>query len=299
MLLEKTGGTHDDQASIESEPLFGSLFAQQRTPRMEADQKNILPDVQSTQDGRNIAIDRVGVRGVSLPIVIEGKNGPQHTVATLTMTVALPADQKGTHMSRFIALMDELREPINEAVMCKLIVDMLERLHAVSGTIEIRFPFFIRKTAPVSKLESLMNYEGRWIANVEEGVTTVRQETTVPVTSLCPCSKEISRYGAHNQRSHLVTSLVLASPMSLEEQVRISEISASCQLWSRLKRSDEKYVTEYAYDHPKFVEDLVRDMAKLLNEDERVVSYRVEAENLESIHNHSAYAYIENDKRAG
>ena len=299
MLLEKTGGTHDDQASIESEPLFGSLFAQQRTPRMEADQKNILPDVQSTQDGRNIAIDRVGVRGVSLPIVIEGKNGPQHTVATLTMTVALPADQKGTHMSRFIALMDELREPINEAVMCKLIVDMLERLHAVSGTIEIRFPFFIRKTAPVSKLESLMNYEGRWIANVEEGVTTVRQETTVPVTSLCPCSKEISRYGAHNQRSHLVTSLVLASPMSLEEQVRISEISASCQLWSRLKRSDEKYVTEYAYDHPKFVEDLVRDMVKLLNEDERVVSYRVEAENFESIHNHSAYAYIENDKRAG
>lgn len=299
MLLEKTGGTHDDQASIESEPLFGSLFAQQRTPRMEADQKNILPDVQSTQDGRNIAIDRVGVRGVSLPIVIEGKNGPQHTVATLTMTVALPADQKGTHMSRFIALMDELREPINEAVMRKLIVDMLERLHAVSGTIEIRFPFFIRKTAPVSKLESLMNYEGRWIANVEEGVTTVRQETTVPVTSLCPCSKEISRYGAHNQRSHLVTSLVLASPMSLEEQVRISEISASCQLWSRLKRSDEKYVTEYAYDHPKFVEDLVRDMAKLLNEDERVVSYRVEAENFESIHNHSAYAYIENDKRAG
>lgn len=299
MLLEKTGGTHDDQASIESEPLFGSLFAQQRTPRMEADQKNILPDVQSTQDGRNIAIDRVGVRGVSLPIVIEGKNGPQHTVATLTMTVALPADQKGTHMSRFIALMDELREPINEAVMCKLIVDMLERLHAVSGTIEIRFPFFIRKTAPVSKLESLMNYEGRWIANVEEGVTTVRQETTVPVTSLCPCSKEISRYGAHNQRSHLVTSLVLASPMSLEEQVRISEISASCQLWSRLKRSDEKYVTEYAYDHPKFVEDLVRDIAKLLNEDERVVSYRVEAENFESIHNHSAYAYIENDKRAG
>ena len=266
---------------------------------MEADQKNILPDVQSTQDGRNIAIDRVGVRGVSLPIVIEGKNGPQHTVATLTMTVALPADQKGTHMSRFIALMDELREPINEAVMCKLIVDMLERLHAVSGTIEIRFPFFIRKTAPVSKLESLMNYEGRWIANVEEGVTTVRQETTAPVTSLCPCSKEISRYGAHNQRSHLVTSLVLASPMSLEEQVRISEISASCQLWSRLKRSDEKYVTEYAYDHPKFVEDLVRDMAKLLNEDERVVSYRVEAENFESIHNHSAYAYIENDKRAG
>ena len=299
MLLEKTGGTHDDQASIESEPLFGSLFAQQRTPRMEADQKNILPDVQSTQDGRNIAIDRVGVRGVSLPIVIEGKNGPQHTIATLTMTVALPADQKGTHMSRFIALMDELREPINEAVMRKLIVDMLERLHAVSGTIEIRFPFFIRKTAPVSKLESLMNYEGRWIANVEEGVTTVRQETTVPVTSLCPCSKEISRYGAHNQRSHLVTSLVLASPMSLEEQVRISEISASCQLWSRLKRSDEKYVTEYAYDHPKFVEDLVRDMAKLLNEDERVVSYRVEAENFESIHNHSAYAYIENDKRAG
>lgn len=298
MLLEKTGGTPNDQAANDSEGPVDFVAAQQRTPRMEADQKNILPDVQSTQDGRNIAIDRVGVRGVSLPIVIEGKNGPQHTVATLTMTVALPADQKGTHMSRFIALMDEVKEPFSEAVMRRLIAEMLDRLHAVSGTIDISFPFFVRKIAPVSKLESLMNYQGRWVANCDNGRTVVRQETVVPVTSLCPCSKEISRYGAHNQRSHLTTSLVLAAPMLLEDQVRTSEASASCQLWSRLKRSDEKFVTEYAYDHPKFVEDLVRDIAKLLNEDDRVLSYRVEAENFESIHNHSAYAYIESEKSA-
>lgn len=285
-------------AANDPRALTDLLRSAENTNRMEADQKNILPDVQSTQDGRNIAIDRVGVRGVTLPIVIEGKNGPQHTVATLTMTVALPADQKGTHMSRFIALMDEVNEPFSEAVMRKLIAEMLDRLHATSGTIDIAFPFFVRKAAPVSKLESLMNYQGRWIANCENGKTTVRQETVVPVTSLCPCSKEISRYGAHNQRSHLTTSLVLAAPMTLEDQVSISEQSASCQLWSRLKRSDEKFVTEYAYDHPKFVEDLVRDMAKLLNEDERVLSYRVEAENFESIHNHSAYAYIESEKHA-
>ena len=260
---------------------------------MEADQKNILPDVQSTQDGRNIAIDRVGVRGVSLPIVIEGKNGPQHTVATLTMTVALPADQKGTHMSRFIALMDELREPINEAVMCKLIVDMLERLHAVSGTIEIRFPFFIRKTAPVSKLESLMNYEGRWIANVEEGVTTVRQETTVPVTSLCPCSKEISRYGAHNQRSIISVKINYdgqQTALDIRDIVSLIEAQASCPLYPLLKREDEKYVTEKAYENPKFVEDILRDCVLALRTLEGINYFSVECENFESIHNHNAYA---------
>ncbi len=265
---------------------------------MEAEQKHSLPDVQSSQDGRNIPIDRVGIRGVRLPIVIEGRDGPQHTVATLSMTVALPADQKGTHMSRFIALMEDHQEPMNAERMRRLMKDMLERLHAASGTIEIRFPFFVRKVAPVSKLESLMNYEGAWIADCESNDVAVRQETLAPVTSLCPCSKEISRYGAHNQRSHLITSLELAQPMSLEDQVAISENAASCQLWARLKRSDEKYVTEFAYDHPKFVEDLVRDMAKALNEDDRVLAYRVEAENFESIHNHSAYAFLSHDKRS-
>ena len=263
---------------------------------MEAEQKNTLPDVQSSQDVRNIAIDRVGVRGVTLPIVIEGRDGPQHTIAKLTMTVALPADQKGTHMSRFIALMEAHNEPIHADVMKTLMYRMLEELHSDAGTIEIRFPFFVRKLAPVSRLESLMNYEGAWIADAEKGVVEVRQEVLTPATSLCPCSKEISRYGAHNQRSHLTSSLLLAKPMTLEEQIRISEEAASCQLWARLKRADEKFVTEYAYDHPKFVEDLVRDMAKALNADDRVLAYRVQAENFESIHNHSAYAYIEHAK---
>ena len=261
------------------------------------DAKTNLPDVQSAHDGRNIAIDRVGVRGVTLPIVIEGRNGPQHTVASIAMTVSLPADQKGTHMSRFIALMSERTDPLNVNVIRRLMGQMLENLHAVDGTIEIRFPFFVKKTAPVSKLESIMNYEGAWIADSDEGVITVRQETLAPVTSLCPCSKEISKYGAHNQRSHLISSLILKSDMSLEEQVAISESVASCQLWARLKRADEKYVTEYAYEHPKFVEDLVRDMAKALNADDRIAAYRIEAENFESIHNHSAYATITHDKR--
>lgn len=266
---------------------------------MDADKKNILPDVQSSHDGRNIPIDRVGVRDVAFPITVAMAHGPQPTVARLTLTVSLPADQKGTHMSRFIALMEDHPEPLDADGVRALCADMLERLGAKDGTIEISFPFFIRKTAPVSKLTSLMNYEGRWIANCEKGKITVRQETQTPVTSLCPCSKEISRYGAHNQRSHLTSSLVLAKPMSLEDQVAVAENAASCQLWSRLKRSDEKFVTEYAYDHPKFVEDLVRDMASMLNRDERVLAYHVEAENFESIHNHSAYAFLSHDKRAG
>lgn len=264
---------------------------------MDADKKNTLPDVQSSRDGRNIAIDRVGVRGITLPITVSTQHGPFSTVATLCMTVSLPADKKGTHMSRFVALMEDHQESLDADVVRSLMADMLELLEAVDGTIEIRFPFFIRKTAPVSKLTSLMNYEAAWIADSVNGKITVRQETKTPVTSLCPCSKEISRYGAHNQRSQLTSSVELAAPMSLEEQISLSEGAASCQLWSRLKRSDEKYVTEYAYDHPKFVEDLVRDMAAALNNEPRVLAYRVEAENFESIHNHSAYAYITHDKR--
>ena len=163
-------------------------------------------------------------------------------------------------MSRFVALMEEHSEPLNVDVVRSLMADMLKRLDAVDGTIELRFPFFIRKCAPVSKLTSLMNYEAAWIADSRGGVITVRQETATPVTSLCPCSKEISRYGAHNQRSRLTASVELSAPMSLEEQIAYSEEAASCQLWARLKRSDEKYVTEFAYDHPKFVEDIVRDI---------------------------------------
>ncbi len=271
--------------------------AEFKTSDMAAEEKITLPDIQSTEDERNIAINRVGVRGVKLPIIVAGREGPQHTVADITMTVALPASKKGTHMSRFIGLMEELRDPLDAPLMERLLGAMLGLLQSDAGTIEIRFPFFVRKATPVSRLESIMNYECAFTASTGAEGTVVRQETIAPVTSLCPCSKEISRYGAHNQRSLLKSSLILAAPMSLEEQIGVAESAASCQLWSRLKRADEKFVTEYAYDHPKFVEDIVRDMAKALNADPRVLSYRVEAENFESIHNHSAYAWIERDKR--
>ena len=170
-----------------------------KTFAMEAENKTTLPDVQSSEDERNIAINRVGVRGIRLPVIVAGREAPQHTVADITMTVSLPADKKGTHMSRFIALMEELSEPLDADLMRRLFAEMLERLHAEDGTIEIRFPFFVRKIAPVSKLESIMNYQCALIATSVKGEVTVRQEALAPVTSLCPCSKEISRYGAHKK----------------------------------------------------------------------------------------------------
>ena len=260
--------------------------------------KTALPDIQSSEDKRNITINRVGVRGVKLPVAVAGRDGVQHTIADLTMTVALDARRKGTHMSRFISVMENLHEPLSPTVMRRLLEDMLEVLQAVSGTIDVRFPFFLRKVAPVSRLESVMNYECGWSADREDGNVTIRQHALVPVTSLCPCSREISSHGAHNQRSHLSSTVLCSSPMTLEEQIALSEAAASCPLWSRLKRVDEKYVTEHAYENPKFVEDIVRDMASSLEGDERVLAFRVEAENFESIHNHSAYAWIEHDKRA-
>ncbi len=258
-----------------------------------------LPDVQSSTDGRNIAIDRVGVRGLTVPLTVASINGPQPTVAEVSMYVALPADHKGTHMSRFVSLLAENKEPLSASMMQHLLEKMLVLLEADGGYIEVRCPFFVTKKSPVSHLKSLMNYKVGFIAEHKNGQTRITQRVIVPVTSLCPCSREISDYGAHNQRSNIVISVELADEMSLEEQIRIAETSASCELWSRLKRNDEKFVTEYAYDHPKFVEDIVRDTAKQLNAEPRVLAYRTEAENFESIHNHSAYALIERDKRLG
>lgn len=260
--------------------------------------ENKLPDVQSLVDHRNIAINRVGVRGVTFPMSIASGSGTQPTVATVNLFVSLPAKQRGTHMSRFVTLIDENKDAISIAMLRKLLADMLRLLESDEGTIELSCPFFVRKTSPVSGLESLMNYSVRFIAEHTAGKTTIRQETHVPVTSLCPCSREISEYGAHNQRSEIVLSVEYdEAPLSLEEQIRIAETSASCELWSRLKRNDEKFVTEYAYDHPKFVEDTLRECAGKLNAEPHVVAYRIEVENFESIHNHSAFAFVERDKR--
>jgi GTP cyclohydrolase I len=214
-------------------------------------------------------------------------------VAQWDLDVALPAEQKGTHMSRFVAWLNEIEAPMDAAVLRSGLVSMLDKLHATEGRIEARFPFFLRKRAPVSGVESLLEYQGRWIAEARAGVSSVWAEVVVPVKSLCPCSKEISDYGAHNQRSHVTVRVELKQDIEWTELVRFAEDSASSEIWPMLKRADEKWVTERAYENPKFVEDLVRDVALRLNADARVGRYSVDVENFESIHAHSAYARIE------
>jgi GTP cyclohydrolase IB len=262
---------------------------------MNARDLNCLPDVQATPDARKLAIQHVGVKGLRYPITILDHSGElRSTVATFAMTVALPADVKGTHMSRFIELLEQPREPLSLPELRAMYEEMLVRLEAESGRIQIRFPFFINKTAPVSGVSSLLDMDaGIDIQRNPDGLVETTVQVTVPVTSLCPCSKKISAYGAHNQRSHLTLSAGLREDMSLTELVRIAEEEASCEVFGLLKRPDEKWVTERAYDNPKFVEDLVRDIALRLSAEERVETWSVAAENFESIHNHSAYAVIE------
>jgi GTP cyclohydrolase I len=257
----------------------------------------VMPDVQSTPDTRQIAIQRVGVKGVRHPLSVRTANGVQPSVGVWNLDVHLAADQKGTHMSRFVALLEEHREPLDQAALRTLLASMLAKLEAHSGRIEVTLPYFVMKTAPVSGVQSLLDYEATFIAEKRDGQTHMSMKVLVPVTSLCPCSKKISQYGAHNQRSHVTILAQLAGEVAVEELIRIAEEEASCELWGLLKRPDEKFVTERAYENPKFVEDLVRDVATRLNGDARIVAYVLEAENFESIHNHSAYAVIERDKR--
>ena len=252
-----------------------------------------IPDTQSARDERHIAIQRVGVRSVRYPLQLRIGRAELATVAEWDLDVALPAEQKGTHMSRFVAWLESLDKPLDAAELRTQMAAMLERLHAGAGRIEARFPFFLRKRAPVSGVESLLEYQGRWIAEANDGRVAVWAEAVVPVKSLCPCSKEISDYGAHNQRSHVTIRVELLQEIGWPELVRFAEDSASSEIWPMLKRADEKWVTERAYENPKFVEDLVRDVALRLNGDARVGRYVVDVENFESIHNHSAVARIE------
>jgi GTP cyclohydrolase IB len=256
-----------------------------------------IPDVQSSLDTRRIAIQRVGVKGVRYPITVKTAAGAQPSVGSWNMYVHLPQEKKGTHMSRFIALLEDNRAPLDLASFGSLMHKMVKLLEADSGRIELNFPYFINKTAPVSGVESLMDYEVGMTGEVKNGALEVTMKVLVPVTSLCPCSKKISAYGAHNQRSHITVNALLSGEFMVDELIAKIEAQASCELFGLLKRPDEKYVTERAYDNPKFVEDLVRDVAGMLNADPRVVAYTLEAENFESIHNHSAYALIEFDKR--
>ena len=258
----------------------------------------LIEDVQSRADTRQIPINRVGIKDIVHPVKVRDRSsGDQHTVATLNMYVSLPHNFKGTHMSRFVELLHTERE-ISVEGFRKILEEMTERLEAEAGHIEMTFPFFVMKTAPVSGVQSLMDYRASLIGERRNGATEIWVKVVVPVTSLCPCSKKISERGAHNQRSHVTISARLREHMWIEELIDIAESEASCELFGILKRPDEKYVTERAYDNPKFVEDMVRDVAVRMNNEDRVAAYVVESENFESIHNHSAYALIEHDKDA-
>jgi GTP cyclohydrolase I len=255
-----------------------------------------IEDVQGRADTRRLPINRVGIKDIRHPVKVKDRTaGEQHTIAQFNMYVALPHNFKGTHMSRFVEILHGEREISVESFRAML-EKMTERLEADTGHIEMSFPFFVMKKAPVSGVESLMDYHATLIGERRNGRTEMWIRVVVPVTSLCPCSKKISAYGAHNQRSHVTISAKLRSHLWIEELIDVAESEASSELYGILKRPDEKYVTEHAYDNPKFVEDMVRDVAARLNADDRIAAYSVESENFESIHNHSAYAQIERDK---
>lgn len=256
-----------------------------------------IPDVQGSTDVRNIAINKVGIKDIRHPVIVKDRSdGLQHTIATFNMYVYLPHHFKGTHMSRFVKILNDHEKEISTASFRDMLLEMSQLLEADSGYIEMSFPFFVSKAAPVSGVVSLMDYNVTLIGEIKDGQTQTRIKVEVPVTSLCPCSKSISDYGAHNQRSHVTVNVKTKGFIWIEELIELVEKQASCELYGLLKRPDEKHVTERAYDNPKFVEDMVRDVAVQLNNDDRIRSYVLESENFESIHNHSAYALIEFDK---
>ncbi|QQS55739.1 MAG: GTP cyclohydrolase I FolE2 [Candidatus Competibacteraceae bacterium] len=256
-----------------------------------------IPDVQNSADTRRLAINKVGIKDIRHPVKVRDRSGgEQHTIATFNMYVNLPHNFKGTHMSRFVEILNVPGREISVDSFKDMLTEMTGRLEAEAGHIEMTFMYFVTKVAPVSAVQSLMDYEVTFIGEIRDNRPTMNVKVVVPVTSLCPCSKKISKYGAHNQRSHVTVNVRAQDFIWIEDIIDLVEKEASCELYGLLKRPDEKYVTERAYDNPKFVEDMVRDIAAKLNQDDRVAAYAVESENFESIHNHSAYAMIEHDK---
>jgi GTP cyclohydrolase IB len=262
-----------------------------------------IPDVQSAPDSRKLAIDKVGIKAIRHPVRIQERGSTersprvQHTIAMFNMYVGLPHHFKGTHMSRFVEILEAHEREITVESFQAMLREMVEKLEAEEGHIEMSFPYFIEKKAPVSGVKSLMDYEVTFTGEILKGQQSFTMKVVVPVTSLCPCSKKISERGAHNQRSHVTVTARTNDFVWIEEVVDLVEKQGSSELYGLLKRPDEKFVTERAYDNPKFVEDLVRDVAAVLNLDERIEAYVVESENFESIHNHSAYALIQRNKR--
>lgn len=251
-------------------------------------------DIQNQPDYRNIPIDKVGIKNLRYPVtVLDRKNRFQHTVATINMYVDLPDKYKGTHMSRFVEMLHLLRPEVSLKKFSAILQQMKEYLNAASAHVEVTFPYFIEKKAPVSESPGLMDYTCRLIGTSNpKGKVDLISEVIVPITSVCPCSKEISDAGAHNQRGEVRLSTRFKKFIWIEDMIELVEGCASCDVYSVLKRVDEKCVTEKGYDNPKFVEDVVRDIAKKLKEDDNITWFSVSAENFESIHNHSAYAFI-------
>jgi GTP cyclohydrolase I len=256
-----------------------------------------IADVQNSRDTRQIAINKVGIKDIRHPVRVSDRSGgEQHTIATFSMYVNLPHDFKGTHMSRFVEILNNHEREITVRSFKDMLAEMTQVLEAQAGHVEMAFPYFVNKKAPVTGVESLMDYDVTFIGELRDGKPRMLIKVVVPVTSLCPCSKEIAEYGAHNQRSHVTVTVRTRGFVWIEDIIELVESEASCELFGLLKRPDEKHVTERAYNNPKFVEDMVRDVAVRLNQDERIGAYAVESENFESIHNHSAYAMVEWDK---
>jgi GTP cyclohydrolase I len=253
-----------------------------------------LVDVQNSTDNRQITIDKVGVRGVRHPIRVRDQaNDFQHTIGDFTLTVELPHNFKGTHMSRFLEALNENKGEISAESIPNLIQSLKERLHAERAHVVVQFPYFMTKAAPVTGKTGMMDYQVKFDANCAGDFIL---QVQVPVTTLCPCSKEISDYGAHNQRGLVTANIRMSEMIWIEEVVHMIESCASCDLYPVLKRPDEKWVTERAYNNPRFVEDMVREVAMVFDKDSRITWYSIEVENFESIHAHNAYAFLERQK---
>lgn len=256
-----------------------------------------MPDLQKSHDTRNIAIDKVGVKDIRYPIVVQDKaREQQHTVARVNMFVDLPEQFKGTHMSRFIEVLNLYHGEISVENLETILAEMKQRLGATRAHMELDFPYFIEKTAPVSGARSLLEYQCRMLGTLADDFDFIL-EASIPVTSLCPCSKEISERGAHNQRSIVTVQIRYTEHIWLEDLIAWVEDCASCQVYSLLKREDEKAVTEQAYDNPMFVEDMVRAVTEKLRAVTVINWFKIQCENFESIHNHSAYAMVEGYKQ--
>ena len=258
-----------------------------------------IPDIQSSHDPRNMVIARVGIKDVRFPMMIDLGAGAQATIGQYQLTVKLPADKKGTHMSRFVSLLEEHSEAFSLTRFQTLTVEMLSRLEAQEGDIIVNFPYFVKKTAPVSGIQSMMDYEVTLKGTADQAGARVQLSVLIPMTSLCPCSKEISDYGAHNQRGHVTIKVTPKKKKSggweliwIEELITIAEQGASAPIYALLKRPDERHVTMQAYDKPVFVEDLVRNVALALKKDKRITAFEVKAVNQESIHAHDAFARV-------